>query len=215
MIIIITLGILAYLIGSIPSALIIGKTMNNGIDIREHGSGNLGTTNASRVLNKQNTAIIALFDVFIKGTLVILVSNFILRRYSIEVPGILFGYISIIGHNYPIFAGFKGGKGMATTIGIIFAHGFFTGLVALVVLLSIITATGYVALASILTTAIFTIIGILFLDYPIYIEIIMALFALVMIFQHRSNIKRMFNKTEKVADMSKFFKWLGDMATFK
>lgn len=211
MILYILLALFAYLVGSIPSALIIGKKMNEGIDIREHGSGNLGTTNASRHLRKKNTALVALFDVFIKGTMVVLVSNYFLTANGSEVPGLIFGYVSIVGHNYPIFAQFRGGKGMATTIGLIFAHGFLVGIGSLVVFLTIMGFTGFVAVSSMSTTAIFSILAIVYLDYPIYTEVVMTLFVLVMIFQHRSNIGRIIRKEEPKVKIQNFFKWITTM----
>jgi len=211
MILYILLAVFAYLVGSIPSALIVGMNFNNGIDIRERGSGNLGTTNASRHLKKKNTALIALFDVFIKGVLVVVVANYFLKSNGSDVPGLLFGFISIIGHNFPIFAGFRGGKGMATTIGLAFAHGFLIGLGVCGLFILIMGITGYVALTSMLTTAIISALAIIYLDYPVYLEVIIASFAMVMVYQHRANIKRMLNKEEPRVNVMNFFKWMGTM----
>ncbi len=211
MVLYILLALFAYLVGSIPSALIIGRKLDKGIDIREHGSGNLGTTNASRHLKKKNAALVALFDVFIKGVLVVLVSNYFLTANDSEVPGLMFGFVSIIGHNFPVFAGFRGGKGMATTIGLAFAHGFFIGLGACAIIIAYMAITGYVALSSMLTTITLSLLAYFFLDYPVYTEVTIFAFALVMVYQHRANIKRMFKREEPKVNIINFFKWMATM----
>lgn len=109
--------IIAYLLGSIPSALIVGK-IKYGIDIREHGSGNLGATNTFRVLGKKAGLVVTLADIF-KGTLATLIPLFAAYFFDIEVSRLFIGLFAVLGHTFPVFAGFKGGKAVATSAGII------------------------------------------------------------------------------------------------
>src|SRR5690625_3016730 len=109
--------IIAYLLGSIPSALIVGK-VGYKKDIREHGSGNLGATNAFRVLGKKAGIIVTLSDI-LKGTIATLIPLIVGYYYDIEVSRLLVGVFAVLGHTYPIFAKFKGGKAVATSGGII------------------------------------------------------------------------------------------------
>src|SRR5690625_1813930 len=106
-------AIIAYLLGSIPSALIIGKIGFN-IDIREKGSGNLGATNAFRVLGIKAGTIVVLMDI-LKGTLATVIPLF----FDVEVSRLIIGIFAVLGHTYPIFAKFRGGKAVATSGGII------------------------------------------------------------------------------------------------
>src|SRR5690625_4805861 len=106
-------SVIAYLLGSIPSALIVGK-IGYQIDIREKGSGNLGATNAFRVLGKKAGTIVVLSDI-LKGTLATLLPLFM----DADVPRLLIGIFAVLGHTYPVFARFRGGKAVATSGGVI------------------------------------------------------------------------------------------------
>src|SRR5699024_9599699 len=106
-------GLIAYLLGSIPSALLVGKIGFN-IDIREHGSGNMGATNTFRVLGLKAGSIVTLVDI-LKGTVATLLP---LLLFDVEINRLLLGLFAVIGHTYPIFAKFKGGKAVATSGGI-------------------------------------------------------------------------------------------------
>ena len=132
---IIILLLVAYLIGSIPSAVWIGKTFH-GIDVREHGSGNAGATNTFRVLGKKAGIPVLLLDVA-KGALAV---NLVLIQMKYDIDDIApytnlklaFGFCAVLGHIFPLFAGFRGGKGIATLLGIVLA--VFTGGAALAVI---------------------------------------------------------------------------------
>src|SRR5699024_5427015 len=113
----IVFGIIAYLLGSIPSGLIVGK-LKYKIDIREHGSGNLGATNAFRVLGTKPGIVVVLADI-LKGTAATLVPLLAALYMDIEVSRLVIGIFAVIGHTYPLFANFKGGKAVATSAGII------------------------------------------------------------------------------------------------
>ena len=106
--------ILAYLLGSIPSGLWIGKVFFH-INLREHGSGNTGTTNTFRILGKKAGIIVFAID-FLKGTLAVLLPTF----FGIQgISPMVFGLLAVLGHTFPIFAGFKGGKAVATSAGVL------------------------------------------------------------------------------------------------
>ena len=106
--------ILAYLLGSIPSGLWIGKIFFH-INLREHGSGNTGTTNTFRILGKKAGIIVFAID-FLKGTLAVLLPTF----FGIQgISPMVFGLLAVLGHTFPIFAGFKGGKAVATSAGVL------------------------------------------------------------------------------------------------
>ena len=106
--------VLAYLLGSIPSGLWIGKIFFH-INLREHGSGNTGTTNTFRILGKKAGIIVFAID-FLKGTLAVLLPTF----FGIQgISPMVFGLLAVLGHTFPIFAGFKGGKAVATSAGVL------------------------------------------------------------------------------------------------
>src|SRR5690625_3215684 len=140
--------ILAYLLGSIPSALIIGK-LTQKIDIREHGSGNMGATNAFRILGTTAGIIVTLADI-LKGTLATLIPLLAAMYIDIDVSRLLIGLFAVLGHTFPIFARFKGGKAAATSAGVILG---VSPLMFVIILLFIIILylSKYVSLASMLT----------------------------------------------------------------
>ncbi len=151
--------ILSYFLGSIPSGLIIGKVFKN-IDIREHGSKNTGATNATRVLGFKY-GIFAFFFDGLKGALVILLvyligyytgdqSLYLVSRYQINISSV-YGMAAILGHVFPIYINFKGGKAVATSAGMIFAIEPWLAVVIILVFLLIFITTKYVSVAS--TTA--------------------------------------------------------------
>lgn len=190
---IIIILVLAYLLGSIPSGLIIGKVFYK-TDIREHGSGNLGGTNTFRTLGVKAGLAVTLADI-LKGTLAAALPYLL----SVELHPLLAGIFAVIGHTYPIFAGFRGGKAVATSGGVILCYEpllFVTLIIAFFISLYI---TKYVSLSSMIAgiVAIFYVLifGIVDkLDIPLLIVI--TLLASFVIYRHRANIKRIMNKTE-------------------
>lgn len=185
-------GFIGYLLGSIPSALIVSKVGYN-IDIREHGSGNLGATNAFRVLGIKPGIIVIISDI-LKGTVATLVPLIGLYFFDIEVSRLLIGIFAVLGHTYPLFAKFKGGKAVATSGGIIL--GVYPILFLIMVLTFLITLylSKYVSLSSMVTGIVASIIT-LFMKNLILFILIVALTIFVFI-RHRENIKRIKNKTE-------------------
>ncbi|KYD08570.1 glycerol-3-phosphate 1-O-acyltransferase PlsY [Heyndrickxia sporothermodurans] len=186
--------ILAYLLGSIPSGLIVGKLFY-GIDIRQHGSGNLGATNSFRTLGVKAGTVVIVADI-LKGTLATLLPKFFGVDESIHP--LLIGLVAVIGHMFPIFAGFRGGKAVATSAGVLLAYVPLLFLFLVVVFIISLKICKYVSLSSMIA-GIFAIIYALirtFLtgDWPLLI-VVTALASFV-IYRHRTNLSRIKNKTE-------------------
>ena len=196
----IVLLILAYLLGSIPSGLWIGQAFFN-INLREHGSGNTGTTNTFRILGKK--AGIATFVIdFFKGTLATLLP---LIFHVQGVSPIVFGLLAVIGHTFPVFAGFKGGKAVATSAGVIFGFAplfclylavVFFGTLYLGSMISLSSVTA--ALAAVLGVILFPLIGFLLPSYDLLFVVIILALASLIIIRHKDNINRIQNKTENL-----------------
>ncbi|MEC3639172.1 glycerol-3-phosphate 1-O-acyltransferase PlsY [Bacillus halotolerans] len=180
--------ILAYLIGSIPSGLIVGK-LAKGIDIREHGSGNLGATNAFRTLGVKAGSVVIAGDI-LKGTLAAALPYLM----HVDIHPLLAGVIAVLGHVFPVFAKFKGGKAVATSGGVLlfYAPLLFISMVA--VFFIFLYLTKFVSLSSMLT-GIYTVIYSLFV-HDKYLLIVVTLLTVFVIYRHRANIKRIINKTE-------------------
>ncbi|NRG46593.1 glycerol-3-phosphate 1-O-acyltransferase PlsY [Bacillus sp. CRN 9] len=180
--------IAAYLLGSIPSGLIVGKAFY-GIDIREHGSGNLGGTNTFRTLGKKAGFIVTIADI-LKGTLAALLPFF----FDLGIHQVIVGIFAVIGHMYPIFAGFKGGKAVATSAGVVLAFVPLMFAVVVVVFLVSLFITQYVSLSSMIG-GIVALICALIIGDPILITIV-AIMTIFIIYRHRTNISRIMQKTE-------------------
>lgn len=180
--------ILAYLLGSIPSGLIVGKVFF-GKDIREHGSGNLGGTNTFRTLGVKAGLAVSIADV-LKGTL----AASLPLLFDADIHMLAVGVFAVVGHMYPVFAGFRGGKAVATSGGILLAYAPVLFLFMLVFFFICLYITKYVSLSSILTS-IGTFIYALFTKDLALIAVV-AVLATFVIYRHRSNIVRIRNKTE-------------------
>lgn len=180
--------ILAYLIGSVPFGLIVGKTGYN-IDIREHGSGNLGGTNTFRVLGIKAGLIVTISDI-LKGTLaVILASYFLPDQYRLIV-----GIAAVLGHMYPVFARFKGGKAVATSGGLILGINPLIFIIMLGTFFLMLYLSKYVSLSSMVTGVITVLVSIFFGE--ISLTILISILTIFVVYRHRANIKRIINKTE-------------------
>lgn len=185
-------GLIAYLLGSIPFALIVGK-VGYQIDVREHGSGNLGATNAFRVLGTKAGIIVTLADI-LKGTLATLIPLFASFFFEVDVMRLIIGIFAVVGHTYPIFARFKGGKAVATSGGIILGVNPLLFSAILVTFILTLYLFKYVSLASMLTGVVATIIS-FFLNDLLLFSLIIILTVFV-VYRHRENIKRIINKEE-------------------
>jgi glycerol-3-phosphate acyltransferase PlsY len=181
--------ILAYLLGSIPSGLIVGK-LGYGIDIREHGSGNLGGTNTFRTLGVKAGLIVTSADI-LKGTLASALPTLF---FNSELNPLLVGVFAVIGHTYPIFAKFKGGKAVATSAGLLLFSAPVMFITILAFFFIVLYITKYVSLSSMLAGVYGIIYSLFTREIPLIIVI--SLLTIFVIYRHRANIKRIINKTE-------------------
>ncbi|CWU99700.1 G3P acyltransferase [Listeria monocytogenes] len=187
----ILLSLLAYVIGSIPSGLWIGKIFYKK-DIREFGSGNLGATNSFRVLGIKAGSIVTVMDI-LKGTVATLLPFF----FQLNVDHhfwLLTGAFAIIGHSFPLFAGFRGGKAVATSAGVILAYAPLLFVAALVVFLVTLKFSKYVSLSSMIGALAALIISLFMGDWILIV--LVACIALFVIWRHRANITRIRNGEE-------------------
>jgi glycerol-3-phosphate acyltransferase PlsY len=190
--------LLSYLVGAIPFGYIIAKLWK-GIDIREHGSKNIGFTNVLRTVGAVPGIIVLILDIG-KGLASILIFAR-LGELNLDILPVLCGVAAIIGHNWTIYLKFKGGKGIATTIGVFIALAPMATLISLVVWVITVLITRYVSLGSILFVICLPIVifagQIVGRDYTISLLLAAALVAIMAIYKHRSNIGRLLNGTEK------------------
>ncbi|EAC6872668.1 glycerol-3-phosphate 1-O-acyltransferase PlsY [Listeria monocytogenes] len=187
----ILLSLLAYVIGSIPSGLWIGKIFYKK-DIRDFGSGNLGATNSFRVLGIKAGSIVTVMDI-LKGTVATLLPFF----FQLNVDHhfwLLTGAFAIIGHSFPLFAGFRGGKAVATSAGVILAYAPLLFVAALVVFLVTLKLSKYVSLSSMVGALAALIISLFMGDWILII--LVACITLFVIWRHRANITRIRNGEE-------------------
>ena len=175
----------AYLIGSIPTGLIIGKTIWKK-DLRRFGSHNVGATNAWRILGKKAGLLIFILD-FIKGQLGVMLGACLIGSPGAMVLG---GLFAIFGHMFPIFLGFKGGKGVATSLGVLAALMPKVTAIVFVVWLVLVLITRYVSVGSIVAAALAPILAAIFKE-PIIYFLFTLIAAVFIIFRHRENIKRL------------------------
>lgn len=191
--------ILAYLIGSIPTALIISKQFF-GIDIRDYGSGNMGATNTFRVLGSKYGTIVMVCDIA-KGIAATLLFTFIPYYFNHELDRTNFmiglGLAAVLGHIFPLFANFKGGKGVATLFGMIIAVQPVVAASCVGVFLIVLYLTRYVSLSSILA-AIMLPVSVLWIwnEHEIMYRIFALLVACLVIFTHQKNIGRLLKGVE-------------------
>jgi len=189
------LGIIAsYLIGSIPTAYIFGKVFK-GIDIREHGSGNVGATNVFRVLGKNPGIVVLSLDIT-KGIVpVVLISN--IFGLTEILPKIFIALAAVCGHNWTVFLKFKGGKGMATSLGVLIGLMIQIAAIRFVVLLSVLIwvgcflVTSYVSLSSIIAGVALPILMVM-TEQEFELICLGIIFCIFIVIRHRPNIKRLF-----------------------
>jgi len=187
--------LIAYLLGSIPFSVWIGKTFY-GIDVREHGSGNAGATNTLRVLGKK-TGFIVLFLDSLKGFLAAnVVSVLDLDESLLLNYQMLFGMMAVIGHIYPIFAGFKGGKGIATLLGIVIAMSWKVSLVCMFCFVLTVWITRFISVGSMLTCILSPLFVLVIHGNEMVFIYFCIVVALMVVYTHKSNIKRLLNGTE-------------------
>ena len=203
-------AIMSYIIGSINFSIILSKKLA-GFDVREKGSGNAGTTNILRSVGVKAAAITLICDI-LKGVISIVIAIIIGNIVGDADKALLVqiaGIAVILGHTFPIFFEFKGGKGVATTLGVLLITNWKIGLICLVFAIVIIAITRMVSVGSIGAAALFPVLTIFIRDHYIveatglkYLVFSLIISAIV-IFNHRENLKRIMNGTENKLSFSK------------
>jgi len=196
--------LLSYLLGSIPTAVWYGKTFYK-IDVREHGSGNAGATNTLRILGNK-AGFIVLFIDLLKGFL----ASSLIYFSAIEVETqnhfnfqMALGVTAVLGHVYPIFAGFKGGKGIATILGMCIALNWQIALICIVVFVTIVAITKYISLGSMITAGIGAILSFYFYNNNVLANCFFCAIAILVVYTHRTNITRLKAGTENKLSFKK------------
>lgn len=204
----IVIALIAYLLGSVNLSIILSKLMGKG-DIREHGSGNAGTTNTLRTLGKLPAAAVLIWDV-LKGVISVLLAKWIITLGNGDISAdllaehrdyamIIGAVMSVLGHNFPIYFGFKGGKGVATSLGAIIAIEWPIAVSCAVFAIVMIILTRMVSVGSIVAAILYPIMA-FFTGTEFHNQFIYLAFALVLggsvLFRHRANIKRIQAGTE-------------------
>ena len=201
----IIIAVIAYLIGSINFSIILSKRMA-GFDIREKGSGNAGTTNMLRAVGKKAAVITLICDI-LKGVVSILIAVLagkIVKNLDNDLLVQLDGIFVIIGHTFPVFFKFKGGKGIATALGVLLMINWQIGLICLIFALVLMALTKMVSVGSIAAAILFPIL-VAFIDQNYIVQtsnsnwsylVFSIIVALLVIFNHRANVQRILNGTE-------------------
>ena len=192
----------AYLLGSIPSSVWIGK-MTKGVDVREHGSKNAGATNTMRVLGVKIGIPVLLIDVF-KGFAAVKLAHFspdfVCGENSFVTFQLALGAAAVLGHVFPVFAGFRGGKGVATIVGILLALHWQATLIAIVIFFISLCISKYVSISSLLMGLSFPIsVFFIFKDDSISLKIFSIVVSILLFVTHRKNISRLINGNENKA----------------
>ena len=184
--------VVAYLIGNFQTSYILGKLIAKK-DIREYGSSNAGSTNALRVFGKK-IAIATLIIDLLKGVLAVYIGT----KISGDIGGMVSGVFVVIGHNWPIFLGFKGGKGVATSMGVALMIAPLTTVIVIILGLVVVIKTKYVSLAALSATGLWVILNLIFYYPERGIELIVMSIVLftMMMYKHKENIKRLISGEE-------------------
>ena len=187
-------AIIGYLLGSINTSIIFSKFKKT--DIREHGSGNAGLTNTLRTFGKGAAVVVLLGDV-LKGVIAILLARLACNIFMIDMSNEasqIAGIAAILGHNFPIYYGFKGGKGVLTSVTVLMMIDYKLALCCLLIFIVIVAITRYVSLGSMLAAASFVVMVLVLKKYDLLAFGIIV--ASMLIYRHRSNIKRLIQGNE-------------------
>lgn len=193
----ILVAIIAYFIGSISFSVIFSRKFA-GFDVRDKGSKNAGTTNVLRTVGKKVAALTLVCDI-LKGVIAIviaIIASKIWKDIDANLLKYIAGFFAILGHTFPIFFEFRGGKGVATALGVLITLNWKIGLICLIFALIIIAFTKMVSVGSILAAVLYPILTIFMVDFNLYTILVSILIALLIIFNHRENLKRIRNGTE-------------------
>jgi len=190
---------LGYLLGSLNTSVIVGKMY--GKDISSHGSKSAGLTNTLRVLGKSAAAIVLAGDI-LKGVVACLIGLYLgVYVYSGEardcVSLLAAGAGAVIGHNWPLYFGFKGGKGMLTAAAVMFMSNWVMTLISFGVFVIVVASTRYVSLGTICAAAFFVALSFLpAFGNTLYFQVFASLMALMIVYKHKTNIQRLLSRTE-------------------
>lgn len=198
----ILMAVIAYAIGSVNFSIILSKKIA-GFDVREKGSGNAGTTNMLRSVGKGPAALTLVLDI-LKGIVAILIAKYlvgnIVEGINVAILVQIAGFFVVLGHTFPIFFGFKGGKGVATALGVLLMSNPLIGVICLVFALAVMALTRMVSLGSIMAAVLFPVLTIFITENYVadgYNYIIFGIaMAVLVVFNHRANLKRIYNGTE-------------------
>ena len=194
---------IGYFIGSISSAITMGKIY--GIDIKKVGSGNAGATNTLRVFGK-GAAIVVVFGDGLKGVVAVLVARLLtelVNPTNTTLPLYIAGLCVVLGHNFPLYFNFKGGKGVMTSAAVIFMLDWQIGIIVLICAISVMAISRYVSLGSCVGCLVYPAAVLLFHGEDIYFIILSFVMGALAIYMHRTNIVRLVNGTESKLKFSK------------
>jgi glycerol-3-phosphate acyltransferase PlsY len=202
----VVIAVASYFVGGLSPAILIGK-LTNGRDIREVGSGNAGATNVLRSLGVRLGLLTFVLDVA-KGVVPTLAARLIVDQFAAYYPeasyaAYLAGFMVILGHTFPVLLKFRGGKGVSTTVGILFVIQPVLTAALLLLALAIMVATGFVSLGSMVSAVLIPVAGFLIPQVGWHFGIFGLCVALLLIWNHRENIDRLFKGTENKIDPKK------------
>jgi acyl phosphate:glycerol-3-phosphate acyltransferase len=192
-------SIWAYMLGSVPTSVWVGKAWY-GLDVREHGSKNAGATNTFRVLGKKPGIIVLTVDI-LKGVIAVTAPLLMINYFADEMVSsdriqITAAVFAVLGHIFPVFAGFRGGKGVATSLGIIIGIQPLSALICLCIFLVVFVSSRYVSLGAITASIIFPVT--IFMHHPeaLEMQVFSIVLSLAVIFAHKKNIGRLIKGEE-------------------
>lgn len=183
--------VMSYILGSVNSAIIVSRLLKN-VDIRKLGSGNAGMTNVLRNFGKGYAVLVIVGDA-LKGVIAVLIGRYIAGN---EIGAMCAGFAAIVGHNWPIFFQFKGGKGILTSAVVILMVTPKIGLVVIGISILIMVLTGYVSLGSVIGCILYPVLVIIKNPHDLELIVFAIALGLLAIFRHKGNIKRLMTGTE-------------------
>ena len=189
---------IAYFLGSINTSIIVSKLMGKA-DIRTQGSGNAGATNTLRVLGKGAALVVVIGD-FLKGAVAVLLARFAFEFFGvtgdINIPQYFAALFVIVGHIYPVFFGFRGGKGIMTSIATVFMLDWEIAVILLLIFITIFLVSRYVSLGSCISSVMYPVLVYMFHAQDTYFMATAVVCAILAVYKHRSNIQRLIRGTE-------------------
>ena len=195
MLAIIISAIVAYLLGSINTSIIVSKLFAKS-DIRSHGSGNAGATNTLRVLGKKAAALVVIGD-GLKGVLAILAARYVAHALSEgSAPEYIAAVFVVLGHVFPVFFGFRGGKGIMTSIAVVFTLSPSIGAILVVIFVVLVLLFNYISLASVISALCFPILVLIMESGDILYMVCALIIAIIAVVKHHTNIARLIKGTE-------------------